>query len=211
MPPSSRNEETLHHILDTAMDLFARDGFDSISMSAIAEAAGVSKANIFHHFKSKDELYIQSLRRACDASHSSLEAMANGEGDAWQRIEGFLRAHLHQMFQQSRDSRLILREVVENRPGTAQRLAQDVFRNNFNRLVAIIAECQRSGALRSTLDPVFVSTLLLGTNVFFFQSQEILQHLEGVDFGNDPDRYVRQFMDIFQHGTLPIENSQEEV
>jgi TetR/AcrR family transcriptional regulator len=206
---SDASGDAVSRILQAATELFARHGFDHVSMNAVAEAAGVSKANIFHHFKSKDELYVRSLSQACEASRSSLDAMAEGEGDAWQRIRRFVDDHLQHMMEYSRDSRLILREVVENRPGTAQRLAQEVFRDNFNRLVGIIADCQREGALRAELDPVFVATLLLGANVFFFQSQEVMRHLDGVDFADDPSRYGAMFVDILMHGAMPGSNLNE--
>ena len=205
---SSRNTsavssaDAVSRILMAAAELFAKHGFDHVSMNAVAEAAGVSKANIFHHFKSKDELYLQSLRQACDSSRSSLDAMAEGRGDAWQRIQRFVDEHLQQMLSNSQDSRLILREVVENRPGGAQRLAQKVFRDNFNHLVSLISDCQREGALREELDPVFIATLLLGANVFFFQSQEVMRHLDGVAFADDPAHYGAMFVDVLKHGAM---------
>lgn len=208
LPSTEPSGDSVSRILAAAKDLFARHGYDHVSMNAVAEAAGVSKANVFHHFKSKDELYVCSLRQACEASRSSLDAMEEGDGDAWQRIRRFVDEHLEHMLSHSRDSRLILREVVENRPGTGQRLAQEVFRDNFNRLVAIIAECQREGALRPDLDPVFISTLLLGANVFFFQSQEVMRHLDGVDFADEPSRYGAMFVDILMRGAAsgPVAN-----
>ena len=194
--------DAVDRILAAATELFARHGFDHVSMNAVAEAAGVSKANVFHHFKSKDELYIQSLQQACSASRSSLDEMERSPGEPWQRIRRFVGQHLQQMLENSRDSRLILREVVENNPGKAQRLAEEVFRDNFNRLVAIIRDCQQGGALRADLDPVFISTLLLGANVFFFQSQEVMRHLDGVSFADDPEGYAGMFVDILMHGAV---------
>ncbi|MDX8408093.1 MAG: helix-turn-helix domain-containing protein, partial [Mariprofundaceae bacterium] len=35
--------------------LFAARGFDGVSMQQIAQAADMSKANIYHHVSSKDE------------------------------------------------------------------------------------------------------------------------------------------------------------
>ena len=46
--PSERaGTEAVSRILAAAEELFARQGFDVVSMNAIAEAASVSKANIF--------------------------------------------------------------------------------------------------------------------------------------------------------------------
>ncbi len=48
-------------IVDVALELFARRGVDGVSIAEIAIAAGASKANVMHHFASKDGLYAACL------------------------------------------------------------------------------------------------------------------------------------------------------
>src|SRR3989304_2945717 len=48
-------------ILAAARHLFAERGFAGTSMREIAEAAGVSKAAIYHHFRDKRRLYRELL------------------------------------------------------------------------------------------------------------------------------------------------------
>ncbi|MDR6224383.1 TetR/AcrR family transcriptional regulator [Desmospora profundinema] len=50
-------------ILDACLAVFARHGYEKTSTAMLAEAAGISKALIFHHFKSKHELYLSILDR----------------------------------------------------------------------------------------------------------------------------------------------------
>lgn len=57
------------HILSVAAQVFATDGFDRASMSQLAAACGISKANIYHYYSGKDALlfdildtYLASLR-----------------------------------------------------------------------------------------------------------------------------------------------------
>ena len=50
------NTEARERILDAAHDLIYRNGFKGVSMDAIAEAAGVKKANLFHYYPTKDAL-----------------------------------------------------------------------------------------------------------------------------------------------------------
>ncbi|MED1742243.1 TetR/AcrR family transcriptional regulator [Bacillus swezeyi] len=45
-------------ILDACLKVFARRGYSKTSTGMLAEAAGISKALIFHHFKSKKGLYL---------------------------------------------------------------------------------------------------------------------------------------------------------
>ncbi|HHL21111.1 MAG TPA: TetR/AcrR family transcriptional regulator [Aliiroseovarius sp.] len=56
-------------ILRQAARVFATEGFDRASMSQLAEACGISKANIYHYYPSKDALlfdildtYLRALR-----------------------------------------------------------------------------------------------------------------------------------------------------
>jgi AcrR family transcriptional regulator len=44
-------------ILDRAAALFARHGFEHTSLQAVADAVGLSKAGLLHHFRSKDALH----------------------------------------------------------------------------------------------------------------------------------------------------------
>ena len=44
-------------ILDRAAALFARHGFEHTSLQAVADAVGLSKAGLLHHFRTKDALH----------------------------------------------------------------------------------------------------------------------------------------------------------
>jgi len=47
-------ESTPNGILDAAIDLFIERGFETVSMDAIAQGAGVAKGTLYYHFKSKE-------------------------------------------------------------------------------------------------------------------------------------------------------------
>lgn len=49
-------------ILDRSAELFAEYGYDRASMSKIAEACGVSKANLYHYYKDKEGLLFDVIR-----------------------------------------------------------------------------------------------------------------------------------------------------
>ena len=48
-------------LLDVSLEVFARRGFHSASMTEVAEAAGVTKPVLYQHFGSKRELYLELL------------------------------------------------------------------------------------------------------------------------------------------------------
>ena len=79
-------------ILDAAVQLFSVYGYDGVSMRRIAEAAGVSKANIYHHFASKQALYFAIMRRSAEELTALLENLAEGKGSFNQRLQAFAGA-----------------------------------------------------------------------------------------------------------------------
>jgi len=59
---TAAGEETRKEILNAALTLLGRGGADAFSAGALAREVNVSKATIFHHFASVDEI----LLAACD-------------------------------------------------------------------------------------------------------------------------------------------------
>lgn len=73
---TSRKQQALEmrsRIQNVALDLFDREGFENVSVEEIAQKAGCSVGNIYHYFKSKDELAIQVTSHV-DAAYLTLEA-----------------------------------------------------------------------------------------------------------------------------------------
>ncbi len=54
----SRREE----LVETALEIFQREGFHATGIDRILAAASVAKRTLYHHFRSKDELIIAALR-----------------------------------------------------------------------------------------------------------------------------------------------------
>lgn len=54
-----RGEETRSHILDIAGELFAKHGYDATSVADICARAGVTKGAFYHHFASKQSVFLE--------------------------------------------------------------------------------------------------------------------------------------------------------
>ncbi len=77
------HNEKRDHILKTAAQVFADEGLARASMAQVARACGISKANIYHYYNSKDALlfdildsYLKELRdQICTAECGSEDAI----------------------------------------------------------------------------------------------------------------------------------------
>lgn len=64
-------------MLAAARALFMAQGYGAVSMDAVARAAGVSKATLYAHFSSKDQLFATIIGDAC---RSNIEGSIGAEG-----------------------------------------------------------------------------------------------------------------------------------
>lgn len=51
------------HLIETALELFYREGFHATGIDKILAQSGVAKMTLYKHFRSKDELILAALRR----------------------------------------------------------------------------------------------------------------------------------------------------
>lgn len=187
-------------ILEAAGWLFAQKGFDAASIQQIADAAGVSKATIFHHFPSKRELYIAVVREACRDSYELLASLKDAQGSVFDRLILFAKHHLANLMRHQDLARLVLREIISGNQGHAKHLATEVFGEHFEHLVDMVREGQVKNEIRQTIDPAMAAILLIAANVFYFQARGVLGHLEAVDFATDEERFVKKASEILMHG-----------
>jgi len=55
------------HLVQTALDLFQRDGFHATGIDKILAESGVAKMTLYNHFRSKEELILACVRRTDEA------------------------------------------------------------------------------------------------------------------------------------------------
>jgi AcrR family transcriptional regulator len=65
--PAASAKGTRERILDIALDLFIEKGFDKTSLREIAERLGFSKAALYYHFASKDDILLALHYRLHDS------------------------------------------------------------------------------------------------------------------------------------------------
>jgi TetR/AcrR family transcriptional repressor of mexJK operon len=68
-----------HAVLEAAATLFMAHGYGAVSMDAVAREAGVSKATLYAHFASKNQLFATIIGEACRAKITAVDVLARAD------------------------------------------------------------------------------------------------------------------------------------
>ena len=82
-PGSSQSRE---EILQAAAELFMEFGYAATSIDAVAQRLGATKGRIYHHYKSKADLFIDVQIAAMTRINSQIEPIARGPGSTVERL-----------------------------------------------------------------------------------------------------------------------------
>lgn len=70
---SELGSDSRRRIVRAACPLFARRGYDAVSMQEIADAVPINKATLYHHFQSKDDLFLAVVRLEMRQLHHHIQ------------------------------------------------------------------------------------------------------------------------------------------
>lgn len=83
-----RSEETRARIITSAAELFARNGYDATGVAEICAAAGVSKGAFYHHFETKQSLFLTLLDAWLQNLESQFSTVAAKGGTVPESLTG---------------------------------------------------------------------------------------------------------------------------
>jgi len=157
-----RSTETQERILNAAEITFARSGYDATSVSAICRAADVSKGAFYHHFDSKQAVFLQLLNRWLASMDAAMSLMGESSADVPERIMAMSGIVNHLL--QISDKDLLLYLEFLNRAARDQALWGELikpyqrYRDAFG---GLIQQGIREGSLPG-VDPAAGSALIIG-------------------------------------------------
>jgi AcrR family transcriptional regulator len=151
-----RSTEADHAIADATLELLAEEGWAGLTMSGVAQRAGVSTATLYRRFSSKDDL-------VCAAMTTSYDARPNVDHGS---LEADLRAKLNEIVERVRGDggrmvQGVIGEAARN-PRLAQLLRTTVFAAGRDDMRRIIQRAVDRGEIPPPEDMNLVVSLVGG-------------------------------------------------
>jgi AcrR family transcriptional regulator len=163
VPRLGKNSTNSHvEILDAAAECFMEQGFHATSIDDISRRLGSTKGRIYHHHRSKTDLFFEVYREGMRRNFEAVRQVMRGPGNGAERLLSMLIRHALSMMENLTYETVVVHGVHMHRMAAttpAQRRALNelmMIRNDFEGLFKSVAyEGVDDGSL--AIPDVFVS------------------------------------------------------
>jgi AcrR family transcriptional regulator len=161
-------------ILAAATGLFLDHGFAATSMAALARVVGIQKASLYHHFASKEELFVACVTEGYDATVRRLEEL---RADATLGDAARIRVTIEELYRINLETNVgrmapLISEVAQDIPSVAR-----TFHGGFiTRQYGIVRGMVEDGIARGSfdaVDPLGMQHLIFGPIITLSLSREM--------------------------------------
>ncbi len=168
-----RNEKL---ILKAATNEFVKHGYQGTSLQAIADRAGLPKANILYYFKSKQGLYRALLEDILALWNDSF-ANASPESDPAVTISAYIRSKMRYSRSHKKSSRIFAMEIIQGAPNLKDKLQfplVDWTQNKCNLIQAWVDQDKIA-----PVEPLSLLFLIWGTTQFYADFDTEIKMIHG--------------------------------
>ena len=165
--------KTREEILELSVPLFARYGYDGVSMRDIAAAMGLTPAALYYHFTDKENLYLDVVAHALRERSAELKGILDGLGSPWARLEEYVAGLTLLMTRDKDFLRLMQWVLLDSDEVRHHKLAEQVFSDLFVAVYNLAAE------LDSRHDAHMLAVSIIGLVFFHYQAGTNRQFMPG--------------------------------
>ncbi len=141
--PRKSSKERRAEIVDALLRVMADQGYAKATTAKIAEEAGLTQGLIHYHFKSKQEVLLELLKRIIDEQQQALVDESVDAKNDWDRVVAFITVHLRP--EENADPHTVASWVTITAEAIRQPEVGEVFTQSVADLQAPLAEAISNG------------------------------------------------------------------
>jgi len=158
-------------IIDTAMKLFARDGFDGASVDLIAKKANVNKAMIYYYFKNKAKLYEKVVKTILDNIYEQIVLDIKNAKKPRDELKIFIETFCNFAWNNPYLSSLMLAELGNG----AKNLPDDMF-VGLKKIFLLLSDILKRGEEKGCffdVKPIIIHFMIIGPINLFITTKDL--------------------------------------
>ena len=186
-------------ILKAAGQMFMAEGYNAVSMEAIAEAAPVSKPTLYNHFDDKKALFAAVMQQRCQEVFQKFEQSLQGDKSVEDALTQMGQLFLGVVL---KEEALCIYRIALTEAQTFPELGKTFYANGPLRSRAVLADYLTRMTEKGVLeikDADLAANVFLGMLTARFQMPLLMGHRKDVPQREINDS-VRQIVDIFLRG-----------
>ncbi len=110
-------------IVDTAVELAEKGGFEAVRLRDVAAHAGVALGTLYRRFRSKEDLLIAALEQECAQLEQRVASRPLKGDTALERVSSFFTVATRALCRRPNLARAVLRAVASGDPELTERVA----------------------------------------------------------------------------------------
>ncbi len=185
-------------VIQAACTEFAARGFDGAKVDRIARRAGLNKAMIYYHFKSKRALYLELVRSMLASMVARVSPIADADLPPLEKLDAFTAALVQAGLERPDLPPIMLREIAEGGRHVEPETLKPMFRI-LGVMSRIIGEGTSRGQFRP-VDPLLIHLTTIWPVMVYLSSRPLQQKvaaLARVDPARlSPDGFIRHLQQL---------------
>ncbi|MEC1523879.1 TetR/AcrR family transcriptional regulator [Neobacillus niacini] len=189
----SKNQDRKAEILDQALTLFVKKGFNRTSIQDIADAAGITKGGLYHYLKSKEEILFLLHERFITEGLSKLKVIAEETLPTEEKLVKLLKVHLEIIKDFKDDITIFYKEYNNLSPENYQIVLNN--RDEYEGIFINVLEEGRINGVFNVENSRIASFFILGASNFMY-------HWYNPNGEKPLDEIAKIYLNIIKHGIL---------
>ena len=190
--PGKIRDENLTRIISAAEAEFVANGYNGTSVQAVADRAGLPKANIHYYFKRKSNLYIAVIEKQVNLWNDMMDDISEDDDPATV-LDSFIRKKVELSYTHPQASKLFAMEVIQGAPHVKEHMRSHM--RQWVREKARVMETWMDQGRMARVDPINLIFLIWASTQHYADFEvQILTILNRAEYEPDMIENIANFL-----------------
>lgn len=149
-------------VVNATLKIISERGVGNLTTAAIAHEVGMSEANLYRHFASKEEILLETVKIIGSGLEQNVEKVFQSSGTPLEHLRNIFALHLTFIEKNEGIPRLIFSEEIHGGNSHLKTIILNTITTYSGKLESLIKEGQAAGVLKKDISGISTSLTIIG-------------------------------------------------